>query len=186
MVGGRLAAIGCEVILLGRPSWVDIISANGLHLQWPDGRQQTVHPQAITDVSTLEDSSDIDVVLVTPKSFATTDVVAGLAPKLNPKTRVVSMQNGVGNEDRLAEALPQQPILAGSITLPVQIPKAGTIIVSKDKGGIGLAPYTPDAIVADLADHLRDAGFTTVTYTDYRSLKSVSYTHLKLPTMCVV
>ncbi|MEM7034696.1 MAG: 2-dehydropantoate 2-reductase N-terminal domain-containing protein, partial [Chloroflexota bacterium] len=163
--------MGCDVTLYGRPSWVDAINNDGLHLEWPDGRRHTVHPQAITDLATLDDRSDFDVVLVTPKSFATSDVVSGLAEKVTPKTRILSLQNGVGNEDRLAQALPNQPILAGSITLPVKIPQAGTIIVSKDKGGIGLASFTPGSAVTDIADRLQEAGFTVVTYDDYRSLK---------------
>lgn len=171
LVGGRLAAVGGEVTLLGRPSWVNTIQAHGLQLQWPDGRQQTVHPQAITDLAERDSYADIDVVLVTPKSFATAEVVAGLAGKLSPQTRIVSLQNGVGNETCLADVLPDQPIVAGSITLPVSIPQAGTIIVSKDKGGIGLAPFTSGVNVDDLAERLRQAGFTVVTYQDHRSLK---------------
>ena len=171
LVGGRLAAIGCQVTLLGRRSWVSAINAEGLQVQWPGEAPQTVHPQAIEALAELDSWAEIDLVLVTPKSFATAAVVDGLAERLPATARVLSLQNGVGNEELLASLLPQQTILAGSITLPVMVPQAGTIIVSKVKGGIGLAPFSTGAEVADVAAILRQAGFTVATYEDHRSLK---------------
>jgi 2-dehydropantoate 2-reductase len=97
--------------------------------------------------------------------------VADLAGRLALSTRVLSLQNGVGNEEILTEILPQQSILAGSITLPVTVPQVGTIAVSKDKGGITLAPVSPGAELADVAKALRQAGFTVATHADYQSLK---------------
>ena len=171
LVGGSLASIGCDVTLWGRHSWVSTISANGLNLQWPDGRHETVHPQAVEDLDSLTSLEAIDLVLVTPKSYATEAIAADMVGRLSPKTRVFSLQNGVGNEAVLASTLPDQSILAGSITLPVMIPEVGTIIVSKEKGGIGLAPFTEGAEIGDIAQLLQKAGFTVMTATDHRSLK---------------
>lgn len=171
LVGGRLAAAGCEVTLLGRKSLVHAVVTTGLHLQWPDGTQRTVHPQAIENLTELDQLADFALVLITVKSFATASSVQGLVGKLSPTAPILSLQNGVGNEETLTSLLPGQPIIAGSITLPVRVPQVGTIVVSKEKGGIGLAPTTTGANVDDLARLLQRAGFEVITCADYHSLK---------------
>lgn len=171
LVGGRLAAAGCEVTLLGRAKLVNVVTAHGLQLQWPDGRQQTVYPQVIENLAQLDRLSDFELVLITVKSFDTATAVGGLSGRLSPGVRLLPLQNGVGNEEVLAATVPGQPIIAGSITLPVMVPQTGVIIVSKGKGGIGLAPFSEGVSIADVARRLRDAGFTVATYADHRSLK---------------
>jgi 2-dehydropantoate 2-reductase len=84
---------------------------------------------------------------------------------------LLSLQNGVGNEEDLAAWFPEQTVVAGSITLPVRVPQTGTIIVAKEKGGIGLAPFTHQTKLDDIAAALGNAGFTIARYEDYRSLK---------------
>ena len=171
LVGGRLAGVGCQVVLLGRARLVETVTNKGLSLQWPDGRQQTVYPEAIESLASLADLSSFDLVLLTVKSFDTEAAIAGLVDQLAPQARVLSLQNGVGNEEFLAARLPEQAILAGSITLPVAVPAIGKIIVTKEKGGIGLAPLSAGAAVADIADLLRQAGFVVAEYERYQSLK---------------
>ena len=171
LVGGQLATAGCEVTLLGRARLAQAIQPAGLHLKWPDAAHQTVHPHAVQNLANLADLSVFELVLVTVKSFDTQKAVQPLAGKLSPLAQVLSLQNGVGNEELIAKLLPGQPILAGSITLPVMVPQIGTIVVSKNKGGIGLASMTAGAVVDDVAKYLQMAGFTVATYRDYRSLK---------------
>lgn len=171
LVGGQLATTGCQVTLLGRARLAQAIETGGLHLQWPDGERQTVHPHTVENLADLADLATFELVLVTVKSFDTNTAVRPLAGRLSSMARVLSLQNGVGNEEQIARLLPGQPILAGSITLPVMAPQVGTIVVSRNKGGIGLASMTTGAVVGDIAQHLQQAGFTVTTCNDYRSLK---------------
>jgi 2-dehydropantoate 2-reductase len=171
LVGGRLAADGHEVTLLGRERLQEAVSASGLQLQWPDGRCQIVWPAVVTDLAELSGPVAADLILVTVKAFDTAAAAQGLIGRVLPETCFLSLQNGVGNEARLAECFPDQMILAGSITLPVMVPQTGVIIVSKDKGGIGLAPYTDGAMTGEIAQTLARAGFSVAGYEDQRSLK---------------
>lgn len=157
--------------LLGRARLVSVVTAHGLQLQWPDGHQQTVYPQVIENLAQLDRLSDFELVLITVKSFDTAAAAGGLSGRLSPGTRLLSLQNGVGNEEVLAAIVLGQPIIAGSITLPVMVPQTGMIVVSKGKGGIGLAPFSKGVFIADVAQCLSDAGFTIATYSDHRSLK---------------
>jgi 2-dehydropantoate 2-reductase len=166
-----LAASGHSVTLLGRAKLVQTVKNNGLHLRWPDGSAQTLHPDAVENLNDLPRLAEVELVLFTVKSFDTAEAARAFAGKLSPGARVMSLQNGVGNEEVLVEILPQQGIVAGSITLPVEVPQLGTIVVSKDKGGIGVAPVSAGVEVADIAQALQEAGFTVAEYSDYRSLK---------------
>lgn len=147
------------------------MNTTGLHLQWPDKDIQTVYPQAVASISHLADLAGFELVLVSVKSFDTHTAVVDLAGHLNPSAQILSLQNGVGNEEILSDSLPLQPIIAGSITLPVAIPQVGTIIVSKNKGGICLAPTSESNDINPVTQALQQAGFNTFIYSSYRSLK---------------
>jgi 2-dehydropantoate 2-reductase len=61
--------------------------------------------------------------------------------------------------------------MAGTITIPISVPDLGVIEVSKDKGGLGLAPLNPNQLVQRLADALNEAGLTTLIYENYQAMK---------------
>ena len=54
-----------------------------------------------------------DLVIVLVKSFHTRDAIASAAPILGPHTVVLSLQNGLGHEDILAEHVGRDRVLAG-------------------------------------------------------------------------
>ena len=160
--------------LLGRPRLVEAVTQHGLQLHWPDGHQQTVQPQVVESLAELASLAEFELILVTVKSFDTAAAVASLAGRLSETAQILSLQNGVGNEETLVEIFPQQAVIAGSITLPVAVPETGTIIVSKEKGGIGLAVMSPEQDqrrFEQVVACLQRAEFRVAAYRDYRSLK---------------
>ena len=84
---------------------------------------------------------------------------------------LLTLQNGVGNEEALAEAFGADRIISGAIDTPVSVPAAGQVQVHRERFKAGVAPVGKDAPVAMAAGLLRDAGFTTDLFADYRSLK---------------
>lgn len=171
-VGGTLAAAGHTVTLLGRPAPMQRIAAEGLSLAWPGQPARTVFPNAASDVSELTDSA-FDFVLLTVKAPATETAARQLVPLLAKSNRanVVSLQNGVGNEELLAQVLDAARVIAGTITIPIQTPAPGSIEVSKAKGGLGLAATSTGQPVEALADALNQAGLPTQTYADFQAMK---------------
>jgi 2-dehydropantoate 2-reductase len=170
-VGGSLAARGHQVTLVGRQPLMDKINRDGLVIQWPDQPPQTVFPQTAVTVSTPD--QPYDFIFITVKSYATTDAARQLT-SLNLKTGqtwLVSLQNGIGNEEILAEIFNPQQVIAGTITIPISVPEPGVITVNKAKGGLGLAPLTTGQPAEKLAEALNQAGLTTPTYADYLAMK---------------
>jgi 2-dehydropantoate 2-reductase len=164
-VGGCLAAAGQEVTLVGRPALMQKIASDGLTLRRPAQPPQTVFPETVTAVP---DNVPYDFILLTVKAPDTAQAIKDLA---GLKTCLVSLQNGIGNEEKLAAAFGPEQVIAGTITIPIQSPAPGVIEVSKAKGGLGLAALHPGQPVKALAAALNQAGLTTLIYDDYRAMK---------------
>lgn len=170
-VGGRLAVTGHHVTLLGRPALMNKIGTDGLTLHHPTLPSQIVFPQTVTTLNRL--STTYDFILVTVKSPDTPQITAELMASRLPLTKsyIVSFQNGIGNEEKLAASFGSEQVIAGTITIPISMPEQGVIEVSKDKGGLGLARLQPSQPVQILAGALNQAGLTTETYDNYQAMK---------------
>lgn len=172
-VGGRLAAAGHQVTLLGRPPLMNKIVTDGLKLCHPSQPPLTVRPSVITSLAELSTTEVPDFILLTVKSFATAQAIEQLihAPFALDRSYIVSLQNGVGNEELLAEAVGPQRIMAGTVTIPIAVTELGVIAVSKDKGGLGLSSLDEKQPTSTLAAALNQAGLMTPIYSDYRAMK---------------
>ena len=99
-VGGRLAAGGADVVLVGRARVVDAL-AGGVEVSELGGRTWTAKVRVATEASAC---AGAEVVLVTVKSAGTADAARTLAD-VAPGVPVVSLQNGVRNVDVLRAVL---------------------------------------------------------------------------------
>jgi len=109
-VGGRLAASGEDVTLIGRPRVLDELR-DGLTVTELGDREWKARPVLATEASAARDA---DVVLVTVKSAATAAAGAELAG-IPSAAIVISLQNGVHNAEVLRAALPGRIVLAGMV-----------------------------------------------------------------------
>jgi 2-dehydropantoate 2-reductase len=102
--GGMLARAGHEVNLIGRAPHVAAILRDGLFM---DTRSFQAHVPllATTDISGVKGAK---LVLCCVKSTDTEGAAMEMAPWLEPDARILSLQNGVDNADRLQALLPQQ------------------------------------------------------------------------------
>ncbi len=110
-VGGRLAAGGTPVTLIGRARVMDEL-ADGLTVSELDGPTRTVRVIATTDPAAAAGAA---ITLVTVKSAQTAEAGATLAAVLPAEAVVVSLQNGVRNAEVLRAALPGRRVLAGMV-----------------------------------------------------------------------
>ncbi len=106
--GGLLARAGHDVTFIGRPDHVAAIAAHGLLLE-TEAFKAYVPARAASDVAAIENP---DVVLFCVKSADTEAAGRALAPRLEPRTAVLSLQNGVDNAERLAAVIDREVIAA--------------------------------------------------------------------------
>lgn len=121
-VGGRLAAGGAEVTLIGRARVLGEL-AGGLRTSELGGREAVAAIGAgaggIRVATDAEAARGARLVLVTVKSAQTADAGAALAKVLPEGAVVVSLQNGVRNADVLRAALPGRRVLAAMVPFNV-------------------------------------------------------------------
>lgn len=109
-IGAALAEGGSDVWLLNRSkAHVDAMKAGGLTLI-SAGSERRVPVQAATHAESI---GPVDLVIVLVKSFHTRDAIAGAMALIGGHTVVLSLQNGLGHEDILAEAVGRHRVLAG-------------------------------------------------------------------------
>jgi len=114
-VGGRLAAGGSDVTLIGRPRVMAEL-ARGIEVTELGGGSWHATPTLATDAAAAKDA---DIVLVTVKSAATAEAGAELARAIGAQALVASFQNGVRNAPTLRAALPGRVVLAGMVAYNV-------------------------------------------------------------------
>lgn len=118
-VGGRLAAAGAEVVLIGRERLGREIAMHGLRLSDYRGANIVLRPDQITYATAVTAAADAELVLVTVKSAGTAGAAQELARTLRPDAIVVSLQNGLGNAPALSQYLTTQTVLAGMVPFNV-------------------------------------------------------------------
>ena len=106
--GGMLARAGAPVTLIGRATHVDAIAREGLLLEGTRVRER-IRVDAATDIATVADSQ---IVLVCVKTIDTDETARLLARLLCHGARVISMQNGVDNVERMHAAAGMQALAA--------------------------------------------------------------------------
>ncbi len=166
LYGGHLAEAGVDVSLVD--VWrehVDAINANGLHTTGVSG-DRVVRVPATTNPETV---GRVELVLVFVKSYDTAKAMQGSMPLIGGDTCVLTLQNGLGNLEAIAESVGLGRVLGGTtshgstLVGPGEIRHAGvgpTVIGALDRGSRGMAEK--------VADTFNGAGLLTRVSDDVR------------------
>jgi 2-dehydropantoate 2-reductase len=164
--GGRLALAGAEVGLIARGEHLVAIRERGLRVRADDG-EVTVRVVASDDP---EEIGPCDAVLFCVKSYDTDQAAGLLGPLLKPDTGVVSLQNGVDNEEKIAARIGPGHVIGGVSFILAHIAEPGVveqvgsvrrIIVGELNGSRSdrverlLAEFRNAEIDSDIADDIR-------------------------------
>ena len=167
-VGGRLAAQGHPVCLVGRARTLEPIAHQGLRVTDLDGHDQRVPPTALRMATTVADAVPRarSVVLLCVKSGATASVARELAAACPPGTPVLSLQNGVDNVVQLAALAPDLRVLAGMV--PYNVVLRGDHVHRATAGHLQLQR---DEVTEALLPAFNAAGLATVLPHDIRAVQ---------------
>ncbi len=167
-VAGRLTLGGVECALLARPSGVQALAEAPLRISFPDGAREVRVAAGAEPAALPPACRRPDLAVLCVKGYDTPgaiETLRGLGPRL-----VLTLQNGIGNEERLAEAFGQTRVIAGAITTSVEVPGPSEIVITK-AGGIGLAAMDPATELDPWLEAFRRAEFPVERYGDYRAMK---------------
>ena len=121
--GGRLAQGGADVHLIARGEHLHSLQSSGL-------RVESIHGDFQVDLPATDDPATIgpcDYVLFCVKSFDTVTAAEKLPPLLDQETGVISLQNGVGNEETLQKHVGAEHVLGGVAYIFSTIAEPGMI-----------------------------------------------------------
>lgn len=133
----------------------DVVRSEGVRILSPRG-DFTARPHA---VRRSEEVGPVDLVVIGLKSTANDHFASLLPPLVGPGTAVLTLQNGLGNEEALAELFPADQILGGLCFVCLNRIRPG-VVTHLAHGRISLGQFRrpPDDRTHRIAGLFREAG----------------------------
>ena len=122
--GAMLQRAGQDLHFLLRRD-LQAITAAGLQVRSIDG---DFHLPEVAGYADTREIGVVDLVLVGLKTFANPALVDLVAPLVGPSTAILTLQNGLGNEELLAEAFGVDAVLGGIAFLCANRGAPGTVL----------------------------------------------------------
>jgi 2-dehydropantoate 2-reductase len=147
---------GCEVVLVDVNSeQVEAINAKGLDLETRAGREHLPIPAALPG----DARGPADLVHLFTKVFHTDAALEGAKHLIGPETHVLTLQNGLGNDERVAAHVARDRVLVGIAQLPADLVAPGQVR-SLGEGSTLLYPAFSDneSFAAEVAATLARGG----------------------------
>ncbi len=165
-IGAKLSLGLNNVTLINRWSQhIESINRYGLRIDQGD----TTSFVRIKGVTSSDSLGIQDLVIIMVKSYQTAEAVAGIRNLLGPKTRVLTLQNGLGNAETIIKTLDNIKLLAGTTAHGSMIMGPGHI----KHGGSGetiIGPHNGPWPAEDIAAEFSNCGLITSTTHDVVSL----------------
>lgn len=129
--GGLLSNAGYEVVFMARGEHLKAMKEFGLILE---GRKETykINKEFIAEPSGF---SDVDVILFCFKSNDTRERALELKRVIKPETVIVTLQNGVDNEEVLSEIFGKERVISAASYVQAKVSSPGNV---KQEGRIKL------------------------------------------------
>jgi 2-dehydropantoate 2-reductase len=125
------------------------INAEGLHIDSEDGVERIAVKAALAS-DTLEPA---DLVIIFTKSHHTRTALEGVQGIFKADTLALTLQNGLGNAEKLARHVPMEQILVGTTTFPSDIVGPGRI---RTEGGGRTRMMSADGVRRPQTDAIAD------------------------------
>ncbi len=165
-IGGRLAEAGHDVTLVARGDHFSAIQSRGLFIESPLG---DAHLPDIKAVEHIKDVGTADFIFATVK-LPDLDNVARQIPKLlTPRSRVITLQNGIDAKSIVAKYVNPMIVAQGVIYLASYIKEPGIVASPGGKHQMLVDPLFGDQTMAalfDVIDHTVALDVTPVENSD--------------------
>lgn len=127
-VGGYFGALltrgGLDVTLIARGRHLDAIKAHGLQIK--SFRDDfTVPARAVGDPKEV---GPVDLILICVKSYDTESAARQCLPIIQKGTTLLSLQNGVDNEEKIAAIVGEEKVLGGVAYIGAGVSEPGVIV----------------------------------------------------------
>ena len=122
--GGLLAKGGVDVTFIARGQRLEALRVKGLTVKSWKGDfsvrvSTTDNPAAV---------GPVDLVLLCVKSYDTESAIRQALPMIGPQTDVLSLQNGIDNEEKIASLIGKEKVVAGVAYIGASTPEPGVVL----------------------------------------------------------
>ena len=167
---GLLADAGNEVWAIDiQEAHLNAIRDNGLRVEGASG-DRVIYQLNVS--KRAEEAGLCDLVIISTKASGVESAARSVFSLLGEKTIVLTIQNGLGAIDRIAQYLPREKILIGvaggfgaSINMPVHVHHNGMELIRIGEPDGGLTPR-----VSQVVSVWQNAGFSVKGYEDVQQL----------------
>jgi 2-dehydropantoate 2-reductase len=185
LYAGAFHRAGAEVTLIDvNPKHLAAINAHGLELDTRAG-VETLKLKAVRP----EDADEAaDLIVLFTKTFHTEAALGGIKRVIGETTRVMTLQNGLGNDEAVARHVPRERVIVGVSTLPSDLLGPGRVR-SHGEGGSKIYPASGDdtAFAREVADLLTRGGLPTVLEPDIQAaIWSKAIFNAAMNTLCAL
>ena len=172
-LGSCLARAGAEVHLIARGAHLAAMREHGLTIVTQEGERSTVEVQATDDPTAI---GPVDVVLFLVKSYDTEEAAARLSPLIGAETMVISLQNGIDNEARIAAAVGDGHVAGGAAYILSAIEAPGVVRSNRARIVVGeLEPGPPSPRIERFVEVARAGDINAHASDDVRRTKWEKY-----------
>ncbi len=142
LIGGLLANAGHPVYFVGRQWNIAGIRSNGITISGLWGAHQTRPQPAYESIDEIPEPERVfDQIFICVKAFDTAAAIEACKPVVGDSTIVISVQNGYGNCQTIAEAIGQDRTLGGRFITGVELTAPGELNVTVHFDAIRLGHY---------------------------------------------
>lgn len=123
--GARLARAGEDVTFICRGEHLRVLRQQGLRLESPFG---DIHLETVRASDSAAGTGHVEVVVFTVKLYDTESATTAILPLVGPKTRVITLQNGIDSVDALARFIPRDQVVGGATYISGYLDRPGVIV----------------------------------------------------------
>jgi 2-dehydropantoate 2-reductase len=171
-LASRFATARADVQLIARGAHLEALRERGLTLITPDGIS-TSNVWASDDPESI---GPVDLVLFCVKSYDTEAAAAQLPPLIRPDTAVLSIQNGIDNEAKIAARIGEDHVVGAATYILAAIESPGVVRSGPARMVIGeLRGGPPSDRVIDIVELANAGGITAIAAPDITVAKWEKY-----------
>ena len=166
--GGLLARAGEDVTFIARGDHLEAIRKNGRAIKSVLSGDFTI-PAKATD--NTDDIGPVDFVLFCVKAYDNVGAIDHIRPLIGPETVVLSVQNGIENEQQIGEGIGPEHIVGCISYVSSTIESPGVIAQTAGPGKIVLGEMQggTSARTETIQGMLQNSGITTELHSDIQS-----------------
>lgn len=135
--GGRLLQAGCQVTFFAKGERLQQLESTGLLIKSVDG---DIDLPTVPATNVLH--APVDIILLCGKTYAMPTMLDDIQPAVGDDTLIVSLQNGYGNENLIAERYGMQQTVGGVAFVRATRHSNGTV-VHAGEGRLTLGWWSP-------------------------------------------